>query len=794
MAIDEKTQAVERVLQALRLHGHEPKKSGTGWQSTCPAHDDSTPSLSISAGDDGKALIKCHVGCRYADVMQAIELHAGDGFDKRQEPKAKLGRIVATYDYHDASGKLLYQAVRYDPKDFRQRRPDPDKPGSYTWKLGGVPRVPYRLVALSAEHTENYVFIVEGEKDADNLAKLGFTATCNAQGAGKWHTLDTKTVVDAFKSKRVVLLPDNDSKGQSHGKDVANRLRGIAAEIRILDLPGLPEKGDVSDWLKAGGNANELRRLVDACLVHEFIPSGEDAQRGEKFSPRTNPQDSGGSEENEDDEDDPETLNTDVGNGRRFVEDHGDLVRFVPGWGFMAWDGKRWKRDEAGQAQELAKKTVARMYSEAADKMTALAGELRAIAGDETAILSGGDEEDDEQADRLKGMLRAAKKHLDWAIKSEDAKRIGAMLAMARTDVKIVATVDQFDADPFAFNVENGTIDLKTATLREHRQEDYITRLSPVAFSKDATCPNWEKFVVSTFAMDLDLICWLQKWGGYCLTGDVREQCLAILYGAGSNGKSVWIETKLDLMGDFGLKANSELLLASKSDRHPTEKAQLAGRRFVAACETGEGRRLDEVLIKEVTGGDRINAHFMRQDNFSFLPTFKFELATNHRPEIRGTDHGMWRRVKLVPFTRRFWKAGEQEGPEELKADPLLREKLKAELPGILLWFVLGAADWYVEGLGTCQAVDVATREYRDSEDVVGQFIDEQCDREASASVKASELFGAYKAWAEKQNEKTFKQTTFGRRIGEMGFEKRKSNGVVWIGLRLRHNWNSGTV
>lgn len=485
---------------------------------------------------------------------------------------------------------------------------------------------------------------------------------------------------------------------------------------------------------------------------------------------------------------------TDVGNALRFVADHAENIRYVPGWGWVIWDTRRWERDEAGRAQEFAKRTVANMYAEAAARMRALADELQAMSGEEGEIVTSGlTDEEQERSDKLKGMMKAAKKFLDWAMSSEHVARIGAMLSLAKTDVRIVATVDQFDTDQFAFNVENGTIDLKAAELREHRREDYITRLSPVKFSKDAKCPNWERFVTSTFAADSDLIQWMQKWSGYCLTGDVREQCMAILHGAGSNGKSVYIETTLDLMGDYGLKANSELLLASKSDRHPTEKAQLAGRRFVAACETGEGRRLDEVLVKEATGGDTITAHFMRQDNFSFLPTFKFDLATNHRPEVRGTDHGIWRRVKLVPFIRRFWKAGEQEGAAELKADPLLREKLKAELPGILLWFVLGAADWHIEGLGTCKAVEAATRDYRDSEDVIGQFVEEQCERDAGASVRASELFGAYNAWAEKRNEKPFKQTTFGRRIGEMGFEKRKSNGVIWDGIKLRTSWNTGT-
>jgi P4 family phage/plasmid primase-like protien len=466
---------------------------------------------------------------------------------------------------------------------------------------------------------------------------------------------------------------------------------------------------------------------------------------------------------------------TDVGNGLRFAAETATEARYVPGWGWLVWDGTRWARDRMGRVYELAKETVRRMYVAASERVNEIAAELR-------------DADDDKEAKKeLKQRTERAMAALAWALKSEDAKRIDALLKMARSDPRIVSPVEAFDADPFAFNVRNGTLDLRTAKLRPHDRADYITKLSPVEYDLAANAPTWDLLITGMWAGDFELIQWNQRWAGYAATGDVREQIIAILHGSGGNGKSVYAETLLDVFGDYGLKSNSELLLASKSDRHETEKAALAGRRLVVACETGEGRRLNEPLAKEASGGDRITARFMRQDHFTFSATFKLALSTNHRPAIHGTDVGIWRRVRLVPFLVRFWNPGETPGPEHLRADPMMREKLRRELPGVLNWIVAGAAEWFRDGLGTCKAVEAATAEYLSSEDIVGQFVDERCMRDVTAKEKAAALFAAYTAWAEARKERPMTQTTFGARLGDMGFDKDKSHGVkVYRGIGLR--------
>jgi hypothetical protein len=244
------------------------RPTSNGWDAECPAHEDGKPSLGVAVGDDGKVLLNCRSkGCKPEAVVAALGLTMADLFPKngptaKLKGKPKLGPIVATYNYTAYDGKLLYQVTRHSPKDFRQRRPNGK--GGWHWGLDGVARVPYRYKELLAADPDQWLFIAEGEKDCDNLAKLGLVATTNAQGAGKWKTLNETSVRRTLSGRKVAILPDNDDAGRAHARDVAQRLKGIAAEVRVVTLPNLPEKGDVSDWLAAGGTRLRLLELVDA--------------------------------------------------------------------------------------------------------------------------------------------------------------------------------------------------------------------------------------------------------------------------------------------------------------------------------------------------------------------------------------------------------------------------------------------------------------------------------------------------------------------------------------------------
>jgi hypothetical protein len=231
------------------------RRSGSGGSAKCPAHEDGRASLSVGGGEDGRILLKCHAGCSAESIVTALGLTLADLMPEPTEKKRR--RCIAdTYDYRDADGTLLLQVVRYDPKDFRQRRPD-GKDG-WTWNLDGVKRVLYLLPELIGTDPSTPVFIVEGEKDADRLASLGLVATTSPGGAGKWRS----EFAEVLQGRNVVVLPDNDGPGAEHGTDVARSLRGVAGSLRVVHLPNLPNKGDVSDWLEAGHTADELERLA----------------------------------------------------------------------------------------------------------------------------------------------------------------------------------------------------------------------------------------------------------------------------------------------------------------------------------------------------------------------------------------------------------------------------------------------------------------------------------------------------------------------------------------------------
>lgn len=236
----------------------------------CGAHDDQHESLSVSESDDGNLLVKCHAGdgCSHEAIMAAEGLTVADMFAAKRAASSTgpVPRIVSTYDYVDADGALLCQVVRYEPKDFRQRRPDGR--GGWTWNLHGVPRVPYRLPELIADvKAGRRIYLVEGEKDAEALRALGLTASCNPGGAGK----NLECFDGYLDAARVTILPDNDKSGRRHAHELALRLRGVKTEVRVVELAGLPEKGDVSDWLNAGGNAEELERLASTAAKEPSV-------------------------------------------------------------------------------------------------------------------------------------------------------------------------------------------------------------------------------------------------------------------------------------------------------------------------------------------------------------------------------------------------------------------------------------------------------------------------------------------------------------------------------------------
>ncbi len=438
---------------------------------------------------------------------------------------------------------------------------------------------------------------------------------------------------------------------------------------------------------------------------------------------------------------------TDYGNCRRLVDRHGHLLRYVSSWGWLVWDGTRWRHDKTDEVMRRAKETV-------------------------SAI-------DLAPQTHQRDLARHAKS-------SQAIGRLQAMIKLAQSEPEIVATPDEFDTDPWLLNVNNGTIDLRTGELRPHRREDLITKLAPVEYDPAATCPLWMKFLERIMDGNHRLIDYLRRTAGYSLTGDTSEDCLHILWGPGKNGKTVYSETQKHLLGDYAMSIPVQTLLdagrATNSDTH-FALARLKTARLVIATETAKRKKLDEALVKALTGGDTIVARHMYKDFFEFRPQFKIFLSTNHRPVVKGTETAIWERLRLIPFTVYI--------PKE-ERDKRLREKLRGEFPGILALAVQGCLEWQQAGLQEPQEVISATESYRQDLDVIGRFIEARCIQGENSQESSDTLYRSYCGWCEREVETRLSKRDLGMELKERGFDsgrytRGKHKGKnLWRGLELR--------
>jgi putative DNA primase/helicase len=457
---------------------------------------------------------------------------------------------------------------------------------------------------------------------------------------------------------------------------------------------------------------------------------------------------------------------TDLYNAEQLVEMFGRDLRHVGAWSkWLVWDGKCWRLDDSGGVMRRAATTVRTLLG-GAIAGAAIAKQLVAAAPKNEAAEAG---------------KAAADELLEWCEESQSEYRMRAMVALAKTFSAVAITHDKLDSNPWLFNVENGTLDLERGVLRDHRRADLITKLAPVRYDAAAECPIWDAFLLRAMNQSTGLVAYLQRMVGYALTGSVREHSLGFFFGGGANGKSTFLSTIHAMLGDYATPASRGLLFRGKGERHATELATLHSKRFVTCSEIGAGQAFDEALVKDLTGGDPINCRRMREDEWSFLPTHKLFIAGNHKPMVRGDDEGIWRRMRLIPWTVCI--------PEN-ERDKTLADKLRAELPGILGWAVRGAVAWQQMGLGEPPAVKSATADYRFESDAVGQFFDAQLTFEAQGRVARKELRETYEAWCEEQGAEPLGARRFAERLRARGVAEcgvrngaRVENG--WRGVRL---------
>lgn len=444
--------------------------------------------------------------------------------------------------------------------------------------------------------------------------------------------------------------------------------------------------------------------------------------------------------------------------GRRSWDDN---ARHVALWGqWLFWTGTHWRRDET-----LDHLSRTRAY------LRIRASELSDWADHKARSLEARDR--DREARKLESWAR------DQAKTLRSSATVAAVSGLARANSASATTHEFFDANRFLIGTPGGTVDLRTGDLRTARREDMISRLTTCAPAEPGVEPGlWLRFLSEIFEGDQEIIAFLQRAAGYALTGSTSEHKLLFLHGSGRNGKSVFLNALLDIWGDYGRRVAATTFLHSKTERHPTDVAGLHGARLAIASELPRGKTWDEATIKDLTGGDRLTARFMRQDYFDFDPQLTLMIAGNTQPSFRGVDEAIRSRVVLVPFSVTI--------PPE-RRDRSLPDKLKAEGPAILRWCIEGALAWQNDGLNVPTAIAAASAAYFDEEDTVGQFLQDEIHADPHTFVASEDLIFRFNSWSERQGLGTWTQRTLIKELRQRGYQDAKSNGRRGLrGLKLK--------
>jgi len=430
---------------------------------------------------------------------------------------------------------------------------------------------------------------------------------------------------------------------------------------------------------------------------------------------------------------------TDVMRAHVLVAFADDRIRYAPGLGYFVWDGRCWVPSDSLVRQEVYRLGAALSLAE--------------------------------KAKEARSFLMT--------------KSIDNVLRELRDVPGVRVRASDFDARADLLSVRNGTIDLRTGELRPHRREDMITRYVDVDYRPDATCPRWEKFLEEIFPDNPELPAYMQRLIGYGITGSTAEQCFAVLWGKGANGKSVFMDTVTSVFSAVSRTTPFSTFEERSNGGIPNDLAALRGARIVRASEGDRNKPMAEGVLKQATGGNVLVARFLRQEFFEFTPTFLLLMDTNHKPRFRGQDDGLWRRVKMVPFKRRF---------EPHERDYELADKLRAEAEGILAWAVRGAVEWYRNGLQDPEVVRNATREYRETSDALSGFLPGVLEKTGDPNdrVSGTAAFNAYMDWCEAENlppKERWTRRTFFAALEERGIDRvRTVHGQTLLGVRLAAN------
>lgn len=756
----------------------------------CPAHNDSKQSLRLTVSDAGKVLMRCRAGCKTSAVVEALGLtmrdlatmtagdvsleHTASAQDVPASPADVAALAVRLDGYNLAIVSKGSGALEYASDRFGVTLADAERLGlGYADDLGGGPRlvVPFRdrdgvprgFQARALEKDAAVRWLGPKSPDGANWAKVGYfpgsagfdevlitegpgdalTAssalgfdTIGIRGAGlASNPAVVSAIVDMLGDREAVIAGDGDPAGRRFSSLLAEALTGRDKRVRVLDLAdGL----DLTDWRKADPArfySLALRAIAEAPQVKSRAAALL-AWDEERYSL------------------------SDLG-GARYLRDYiasiGSGVRYTEEVGFYLLEEGVWRKDERQSVRTHAQGV--------ADLVRDLA---RTASGE--AARDGAGDSDKKRAARLNR----------YASHVQTSRGIDAMIRELQAVQGVPASVQDFDQHPDLLAVRNGVINLRTGELGPHDANLLLTRRVDLDYDPQARAPRWEAFLDQVFPKYQDLPAYMRRLIGYGITGHTTEQCFAVHWGTGANGKSVFTDTLTEVFRELTTTTPFSTFEDRASGGIPNDLAALKGARLVMAAEGEQGRPMAESVLKRVTGRDAIAARFMRKEFFEFRPTFLLNLATNFKPSFKGQDEGLWRRVKLIPWER-FFK------PEE--RDHRLGDKLLGEAQGILTWAVQGAREWYADGLQDPEIIKSSTKEYRETSDALAGFLpgtfvyDEEAGR-----VGGKVLFDAYLEWADEENlpqREIWTRRTFFGALEERGLVKRKTaQGVAFDGVR----------
>lgn len=686
------------------------KVKGNGLNSyicRCPVHKDKEPSLSLKEVDD-RILMHCHAGCDTSNILGYVGLEVKDLFKQNNtltltwQDKVKVWHhkqkgqlpLQELYPYYDDDiQKVLYYKARYQGKEIRHFRVDGD---TVIWKdvFKGIDKTLYNKSAIKkAKEANEPIYYVEGEKDVHTMEVLGVLAT-TAGGATAWH----KGLAKYLEGLDVIILQDNDEAGEKLSKQLRQDLCTMAKSIKVI-VPSNKLHGDVTDYIQAGHTKHQLL---------ELIGKKEEEKLEEKVLLKNYRLD-------------------DTDNANTMAQLFGDALCYaydLNKW-FM-YNGVKWQEDRVDGVRLLANQMIDRMQ-------------------DDFGLLTQAIEDDKER----KKQERLYSLHLK-SCRSNRGKT--SILNETKHLLPIVSTT--FNTRRELLNTPQGTYNIIEKKSYPHNPQDYVSQSTSIPIVEGSKAPTWEKFIDEIFLGDKELIRYVQKAIGYSLTGFTKEQCMFIGYGDGANGKGVFKDILSYVLNDYVKCPQAETIsqIRQGSEASP-DIINLMDARFVVCVESNKGVRFNEGLIKQLTGEDKVTARRLYCEPIAFVPQFKLWLFTNHIPEIVGTDNGVWRRLKIIPFALNL---------TEDKKDRDLKDKLMKEVEGIFWWCIQGINMYLEEGLKEPQIMIDLAREFRGESDMLGQFLCDCTISKKDSRVQAKELYSQYLEWCRENNETPDNRTRFG--------------------------------